>query len=193
VPASTAAYDREDAPRALTAAELPQGDGGGLPVPDEVGEEGRGVLLLDEAQVEQQVGGLEPNVGIEAGVAAQGRGPVPCGRVGVGSLAQAVVTHYRSRPSGRYQGLCAYLMPGQARLMSLVSGRSRICRVGGIGTQEPISTLPSLRSITSKSKTSHQVPEGKTMKNRLHPLRRQSAEDAEFVALGVGHDHPVSV
>ncbi|MEV6175870.1 hypothetical protein [Streptomyces sp. NPDC052015] len=58
MPASTAAYDREDAPRALTAGELPQGAAGGLPVPDEVGEEGRGVLLLDEAQVEQQVGGL---------------------------------------------------------------------------------------------------------------------------------------
>ncbi|KUL52917.1 hypothetical protein ADL30_21485 [Streptomyces sp. NRRL S-1521] len=36
--------------------------------------------LLDEAQVEQEVGGLEPHVGFESRVAAQGHGPVPRGR-----------------------------------------------------------------------------------------------------------------
>ncbi len=73
------AYDGEDAARALAVGELPQGDGRGLSAPDEVGEEGRGVFLLDEALVEQEVGGLEPYVGFEAGVAAQGHGPVPGG------------------------------------------------------------------------------------------------------------------
>lgn len=37
------------------------------------------MFLLDEAEVEQEVGGLEPYVGFETGVAAQGHGPVPCG------------------------------------------------------------------------------------------------------------------
>lgn len=80
MPAAAAAYDREDAACAPAAGELPQGDGRALTAPDEVGQEGGGVLLLDEAEVEQEVRGLEPYVGFEAGVAAQGHGPVPCGR-----------------------------------------------------------------------------------------------------------------
>lgn len=55
VPAAAAAYDREDAACALAAGELSQCDGRGLPAPHEAGQEGRSVLLLDEAEVEQEV------------------------------------------------------------------------------------------------------------------------------------------
>ncbi|MFB6676404.1 hypothetical protein ACFCWG_29075 [Streptomyces sp. NPDC056390] len=63
-----AAYDGEDATCALSAGEPAQGDGRRLSAPDEVGEDGGGVPLLDEAEVEQEVGGLEPYVGFEAGI-----------------------------------------------------------------------------------------------------------------------------
>ncbi|MDF3142598.1 hypothetical protein [Streptomyces sp. T21Q-yed] len=70
MPASAAAYDGEDAACALAAWKSPPRDRRGLSVPDEVEEKGRGVLLLYEAEVEQEVGGLEPDVGFEARLAA---------------------------------------------------------------------------------------------------------------------------
>jgi hypothetical protein len=79
VPAAAAAYDGEDAAPSLSSRELPQCDRRGLSAPDEAGEESRGVFLLDEAEVKQEIGGLEPYVGFEAGVAAQGHGPMPGG------------------------------------------------------------------------------------------------------------------
>ncbi len=77
--AAAPADHRGDTAGALAAGEPTQGDGRRVPVPDEVGEEGRGVFLLDQASVEQEVGGLEPYVRVEAGVAAEGHGPVPGG------------------------------------------------------------------------------------------------------------------
>ncbi len=76
VPTAALAYDCEDATGAPAAREPPQGDRRGLSAEHEVGEEGRG-MLLDEALVEQKVGGLEAHIGFEAGVAAQGHGPLP--------------------------------------------------------------------------------------------------------------------
>jgi hypothetical protein len=42
-------------------------------------QQGGGVAEFGQAQVQDQVGGLEPYVGFEAGGAAEGRGPVPAG------------------------------------------------------------------------------------------------------------------
>lgn len=79
MPAAAAAYDGEDAAGAPAAGELSQGDGRVVSAPDEVGEEGGGVPLLHQAEVEQEVGGLEPYVRFETGLAAEGHRPVARG------------------------------------------------------------------------------------------------------------------
>ncbi|MEU0900445.1 hypothetical protein [Streptomyces massasporeus] len=75
VPAAALTYDREDAARAPAAGEGKQGDGGGLPVPDEVGEEGHHCVsgpVLHRPRVHRALGRTTGVVLIGFGLAVAG-------------------------------------------------------------------------------------------------------------------------